>query len=168
MLSFTDKLFLSLISSFSFALFFSISHIYFPLPIPSNLFPLIELLLLSIPCFFFFIETHDAIFSLFMGFTFSFTKNLALLAFLAQSFCLFEVYIFSAAFFFLGLSIGFHREVALSEARMGLISTFALFFALIVSTFILLTAQTALATYGCPIFQFKSLELSRMFSLRLW
>ena len=138
MLKTSDKLLMSLLTAFSMAFLFAVVEIYFYSFIPFNLLVLIELLFLSIPCFFFLLEIQDSLFAFLIGVLFSLTKNVLIDWIIVEPFPAVEPLIFGFSFFFIGLAISFHREVALTEVRIGLISTLALFFAFVFSSFILL------------------------------
>jgi len=133
MLKTSDKLLMSLLTAFSMAFLFAVVEIYFYSFIPFNLLVLIELLFLSIP-----LEIQDSLFAFLIGFLFSLTKNVLIDWIIVEPFPAVEPLIFGFSFFFIGLTISFHREVALTEVRIGLISTLALFFAFVFSSFILL------------------------------
>ena len=159
MLKTSDKLLFSFLTSFSMAFLFTIIEVYFYGFLPSNLLLLLELIILSIPCFFFFLEIQDSLFALLIGFLFSLTKNILIDLILIKPFPIIEPLIFGFSFFFIGLAISFNGELGLTEAKMGMLSTLALFFAFTFSYLILLVYFNQISniqTYKISIYQFKN------------
>ncbi len=167
MIKFRDKLLLGIISSISCSIVFSIYELYFSLyfPLTPQMLTIVQLLVLSIPFYFFLLHTEDSIIAMLSGFIFHFFKSLIIDFIKYQPFCLFNSFAWGLSFFILGLAIAFHREVALTEARVGLLSTFFIFFAFIFSAFIILTIESL----SCPIGEIEIYRILRFleFSTRL-
>jgi hypothetical protein len=140
MLSFSDKLLLSTLVSFSLALLFSTYELYFKLlfPIPFQIYIILEVFILSIPFYFLLVNTEEGILGFFSGFIFYFLKSLIFSALKFEQVCIFDSLIFSLSFSILTFSIAFHREQSLKNVKLSLLGSFVVFLAFISSIFILL------------------------------
>jgi len=134
-LAFEDKALLGIISSLVIALVFSVSEIYFfaHLEIGLQFYLILQLFSLSVPFYFFLINMEDSVIGLFSGMVYYSTKGMLLSFVKTEPFCVFDVLVFSIAFFIYCLAISFHREQSLKNVRFSLIGMFGILLAFSVS-----------------------------------
>jgi len=139
-LSFGDKALLTFICSLSIAVFFSVYQLYYfyLFPMTKSTQVVFELLFLSFPLYFFFLNVEDGSLGLLGGFTYSFTKSLILGFLKTEPLCIFDNMIFTFAFSLISLAISFQREQSLKNVRFSLLGTVMIFLAFSIAIFILL------------------------------
>jgi hypothetical protein len=143
-LSFSDKALLTFICSLTIAILFCVYQLYFFYLFPTTKSTQIvfELLFLSLPLYFFFLNVEDGSLGMLAGLTYFFTKSLIMGLLKTEPVCIFDGFIFTFSFTLLALAISFQREQSLKNVRFSLLGTVMIFLVFSIDIFILLVYYT--------------------------
>ena len=141
-MEFSEKLLLGIFSAISLSLFISLIYIYiipsFGIKLPDYVLIVIELIVFSVPFYFFLLNSEDSIIGFISAFIYYFLKSFIMNIVLFSPICFIDIFIFSIAFFIYSLAIAFHRETSLKNAKMSLLGAMGILLAFTIASFILI------------------------------
>jgi len=137
------KLMLSIASGVAMALYFTLFYSYLPFEIPQNYMLALELFIVSLPFYFFLVNTEDGLLGVAGGFVYTFSRTLFSNILGEYSlFCIFDAFIFSIAFGIYTTAMAFQKENAMKEAKLSMVGSVSVILAFFVALFMLIVYNT--------------------------
>jgi len=153
-----DKLVFSIISAMTIALLFSMYELYLYsyINIPENIYYVLQMFILTIPMYFFIINSEDGVFGFTTGLFYYLFKYIIVGSLSTVSICLIDMMMFSIAVLIVGLGIGFQKEQTLRNVKLSMLGVFVIMLAYMVSIMMLMVYFTSFSGMMCyPIPHFR-------------